>query len=172
MLCLLHMLLASARMSPSSFNNALATSLCSTHDVLSKEMTEYLQSMVVEVATHRNFLQCQELIRILKSKNFGQLLKRNNSYSINSALLRYEKLKALYSEAANKSQSTDVSSDDTLMEGLAIRCLLMLTHTRRSTGTNNLLSESVKILANLQKLQVNGLFVLLDKICEEVSGGA
>jgi len=163
------MLLASARMSPTSFGNALATALCSTHDVLSKEMTEYLQNMVVEVATHRNYLQCQEFIRILKSKSFGHLLKKCNSYSIDKALLQYNELKGLYLESTNKLQVTDVSSDDTLMEGLAIRCLLMLTHTKRSTGANNLLGENIKMLAGVQKLQVNGLLGLLDKICQEVS---
>jgi len=156
-------------MSPTSFGNALATSLCSTHDVLSKEMTEYLQNMVIEVATHRNYLQCQEFIRILKSKNLGHLLKEYDGHSIDKALLRYNELKGLYLETANKLQAANMSSDDTLMEGLAIRYLLMLTHTKRSTGTNNLLGESIKLLADLQKLQVDGLLSLLDKICQEVS---
>jgi len=141
-------------------------------DVLSEEMAEYLQNMVLEIATQKDYLKCQDFIRLLKSMSLNHLLRNYNGYSIDSALLKYKELKELSSESRKKSTSdhdTEITNDDTLMEGLAIRCHLLQTHTQRSTGTSCLLGTVTKILADLQKLQVNNTFTLLDKIYQEVS---
>lgn len=167
------MLLASARISPAgSSNNSLATSLCPVHDVLPEETTEYLQNMVLEIVTHKNHLKCQEFIRLLKSRSLNHFLRNCNAHSIDSALLKYKELKELDLESRKKSAyccDTDITGDEILMEGLAIRCCLLFTLTKRSIGTSCFLDTMTKVLADLQKLQVNNMFTLLDKICQEVS---
>ena len=151
----------------------MATSLCPVHDVLPEEMTEYLQNMALEIATRKDYLKCQDFIRLLKSRELNHQLKNCNVHSIDSALLKYKELKALNFESRQKSTSrhnTDITGDDVLMEGLAIRCLLLLTHKTRNAGMSCFPNTITKILADLQKLQVNNMFTLLDKICQKVSG--
>ena len=170
---LLHMLLASARISPGSSSKFSATSLCSVHNVLPEEVTEYLQNMTLDIVTHKDYLKCQDFIRLLKSRSLNHLLRNCNAHSIDSALLKYKELKVLSLECRKKSIScydTDITGDDVLMEGLAIRCHLLLTHKIRTTGTSCFLDTIPKILADLQKLQVNNMFTLLERICQEVSG--
>ena len=94
------------------------------------------------------------------------------SYSIDSAILKYKQLKELCSESTKQStasHSNNVTGDDMLMEGLAIRCHLLTTLSKKSSGVSCFLDAMTKILADLQKLQVNNMFNLLDKICQEVS---
>lgn len=164
------MLLASVRLSPESSSNVLATSLCPVDDVLSEETTEYLQNMVLEIATQKDYLKCQDFIRLLKSTSLNHLLRSYNGYSIDSALLKYKELSFESRKKSTSDHDSDITGDDTLMEGLAIRCHLLQTHTQRNTGMNCFLGTMTKILADLQKLQANNMFALLDKICQEVSG--
>ena len=136
-------------------------------------MTEYLQNMALEVATHRDRLKCEDFVRVLKSKNLSNLMKKCSTNSIDSALLKYKELKVLSFESGKKSTTCsheiDITGDDVLMEGLAIRCHLISTHKIRNTGTNCFLDTGSKLLADLQKLQVNNILILLDKINQEVS---
>lgn len=168
------MLLASARAASSeSSRNLLVSSLCPIHDdALPQEMTEHLQNMALEITTHKNHLQCEDFIRLLKSRNLNDVL-RNCNVSIDSALLKYKELKELNSESRKKStvcNDGDITGDEMLMEGLAIRCHLLLTYAHRNTGINCLLDAMTKILADLQKLQINNMLTLLDNIChQEVS---
>lgn len=171
-LSLLHELLASARISPGSSSNVSAVSLCPVHHVVPEEMTEYLQSMTLEIVTRKDHLKCKDFIRLLKSKSLNHLLRSCNAYSIDNALLKYSELKELNFESRKKSTlcyNGDITGDDMLMEALAIRCHLLSTHTIRNNGTSCFVDTMSKIVANLQKLQVNKMFTLLDKICQEVS---
>ena len=144
--------------------------------VLPEEMTVYLQNMALEMITRRDHLKSMDFIRVLKSRTLNGLLRsyNQNSLSIDSALLKYKKLKELNSESRKKSTgcyNSDITGkDDILMKGLAIRCHLLLTHSKRNTGISCLVDAKTKMLANLQKLQVHKTFALLDKICQEVSG--
>ena len=170
---MLHILLASARTSPGSSSNVSATALCPAHDVLPEEITEYLQNMALDIAAHKDYLKCQDFIRLLKSRSLNHLLRNCNAYSIDSALLKYKELKGLSLEARKKPISyhdTDITGDEVLMEGLAIRCHLLLTHKIRNTGTSCFLDTIPKMLADLQKLQVNNMFTVLEKMCQKVSG--
>ena len=169
---LLHILLASVRISPGSSSNVSATSLCPAHDVLPEEIIEYLQNMALDIAVHKDYLKCQDFIRVLKSRSLSHLLRNCNAHSIDSALLKYKELKVLSLEAKKNSTSghgTDITGDEVLMEGLAIRCRLLLTHKIRNTGTCCFLDTIPKILADLQKLQVNNMLTLLEELCQKVS---
>ena len=174
-LSLLHLLLASTRISRSSAGNVTtAVSLCPVHDVLLPErMTVYLQNMALEIITRQHHLKCMDFIRVLKSRNLNCLLRNyNQNSSIDSALLKYKELKESNCESRKKSNNcynNDITGDDTLMEGLAIRCHLLITHAKRNTGIGCLVDAMTKMLASLQKLQVYKAFAVLDKFCQEVS---
>ena len=169
---MLHILLASARISPRSSSNVSATSLCQVHGVLPEEIVEYLQNIAIDIAVHKDYLKCQELTRLFKSRSLNRLLRNCSAHSIDSALLKYKELKVLSLEARKNSTSdhdTDITGDEVLMEGLAIRCHLLSTHKIRNAGMCCFLDTMPKILADLQKLQVNNMFTLLEKLCQNVS---
>ena len=136
-------------------------------------MTEYLQNMALKIATRRDRLKCEDFVRVLKSKSLSHLMKKCSANSIDSALLKYKELKVQSFESGKKSATCghdiDITGDDMLMEGLAIRCHLLSTHKIRSTGTSCFPDTGSKLLADLQKLQVNNMLILLDKISQEVS---
>ena len=160
------MLLASARIS-SPGSSGTVTSLYLPHGVLPEEMTEYLPNMVLELVTHKDHLNCRDFIRLLKSRSLNQSLKNCSTYSIDSALMRYKKLKELNFESSNKStfyHSSDIIDNDILMKGLAVCCHLLLTYTKRNTGTSCFVDVMTKMLANVQKLQINKMFTVLDKV--------
>ena len=162
------MLLASARIS-SPGSSGTVTSLYLPHHVLPEEMTEYLPNMVLELVTHKGHLNCRDFIRLLKSRGLNQSLRNCSTHSIDSALMRYKKLKELNFESSNKStfyHSSDIIDNDILMEGLAVYCHLLLTYTKRNTGTSCFVDVMTKMLANVQKLQINKMFTVLDKVCD------